>query len=283
MPMKSLFLFVATCALCLAMACCTGRTVPAEEPSGAEEAAEEARIDSFIYDVEEDVSAPMPAAADELFDDFIFNFASSARLQMSRIAFPLVHRRGTRTDTISSGKWEMNRFFMDRDFYTLILDDEMQAENTEDTAVSRAAVEKIYLESGYITRYDFERKAGKWMMTAVCDTTWHGTAAGDFLAFYARFAVDTLFQEASIQNPLAFTGPDPDDDFAEMEGLIMAEQWASFAPDLPRGTMYCVIHGAPPRSTQKKVFVIRGIANGLETSMVFRKREGKWKLTKLSI
>ena len=32
---------------------------------------------------------PMPKAADELFDDFIFNFAANKKLQMQRIQFPL--------------------------------------------------------------------------------------------------------------------------------------------------------------------------------------------------
>lgn len=31
---------------------------------------------------------PMPKAADELFDDFVFNFAASRKLQMKRIQFP---------------------------------------------------------------------------------------------------------------------------------------------------------------------------------------------------
>ena len=33
--------------------------------------------------------APVPKAADELFDDFIFNFAGNRKLQMKRIQFPL--------------------------------------------------------------------------------------------------------------------------------------------------------------------------------------------------
>ena len=33
--------------------------------------------------------APMPTTADELFDDFVFNFAANRRLQLKRIVFPL--------------------------------------------------------------------------------------------------------------------------------------------------------------------------------------------------
>ena len=34
--------------------------------------------------------APMPVAAEELFDDFLFNFASNKRLQMERVKFPII-------------------------------------------------------------------------------------------------------------------------------------------------------------------------------------------------
>ena len=39
--------------------------------------------------------ASMPKSADELFDDFIFNFAANKKLQYKRIHFPLsVYRNG---------------------------------------------------------------------------------------------------------------------------------------------------------------------------------------------
>ena len=43
-------------------------------------------VDSTEALIEE---TPMPKAADELFDDFIFNFAANRQLQKKRIVFPL--------------------------------------------------------------------------------------------------------------------------------------------------------------------------------------------------
>ena len=43
--------------------------------------------DSLTEEISE---MPMPKAADELFDDFVFNFAANKRLQMERIKFPLL-------------------------------------------------------------------------------------------------------------------------------------------------------------------------------------------------
>ena len=55
--------------------------------------------------------APMPRAADELFDDFIFNFAANKKLQFKRIHFPLPIVRGGNTTYVPANKWKMEHFF----------------------------------------------------------------------------------------------------------------------------------------------------------------------------
>lgn len=65
--------------------------------------------------------APMPKAADELFDDFFFNFAANRKLQMKRIVFPLPVVNGSDTTFVPKKRWKMEHFFMHQDFYTLIL------------------------------------------------------------------------------------------------------------------------------------------------------------------
>ena len=63
---------------------------------------------------------PMPKAADELFDDFFFNFAANRKLQMKRIVFPLPVVNGADTTFVPKKRWKMEHFFMHQDFYTLI-------------------------------------------------------------------------------------------------------------------------------------------------------------------
>ena len=60
--------------------------------------------DTFAID-ELTEETPLPVTVDELFDDFIFNFDQSNRLQRSRIRFPLtiVESDGSRT-SISRGE-----------------------------------------------------------------------------------------------------------------------------------------------------------------------------------
>ena len=45
---------------------------------------------------------------------------------------------------------------------------------------------------------------------------------------------------------------------------------------------YSVVYGKPKRGSNQKIFVMRGIANGLEVEMTFKRKNGDWKLTKLT-
>ncbi len=282
---KLLFLFAAFIVMCLAsvITSCQDKKRTPKELFPDSILVDSIFSDSTFMTEEDDDDAPMPVAADELFDDFIFNFTKNSRLQLSRIDFPLIQYKGERVDTIEKNEWEMESFFTEQDFYILLLDNDRQMENVKDTAINHAIVEKIYLESGYVTQYIFNRTDGKWMMTSINDTTYRGTPNESFLNFYNRFSTDTLFQESSISNPVAFSGPDPDNDFSDMEGTLMPEQWRNFAPDLPREMIYNVVYGLPARSTLEKLFVVRGISNGSEVELTFKNRDGKWKLTKLTM
>ena len=66
----------------------------------------------------------VPKAADELFDDFIFNFAGNKKLQLERIVFPLKVVEHGRHSSIHRDKWKMEYFFMRQGYYTLLFDNE---------------------------------------------------------------------------------------------------------------------------------------------------------------
>lgn len=225
--------------------------------------------------------APMPKAADELFDDFFFNFAANRKLQMKRIVFPLPVVNGSDTTFVPKKRWKMEHFFMHQDFYTLIFDNLRQMNVVKDTTIGHVVVERINLPRRHVRQYVFDRMSGQWMMTTVVNTTMHNNQNASFLSFYHKFVNDTTFQVASINDPLEFTGPNPDDDFGSMEGILAPEQWLSFAPELPNSTIYNILYGQKYSESNQKIFVIRGIANGLETELTFRRKGGHWKLMKL--
>jgi hypothetical protein len=224
---------------------------------------------------------PMPKAADELFDDFFFNFAANKKLQFKRISFPLIVNNGKDSILMKKNEWKMNHFFMRQDFYTVIFDNEKQMNLVKDTTINHVVVEKISLIKNNVKQYIFDRINGQWMMTKINNEAMYQSTNASFLKFYQRFVVDTAFQVRSLNNPVKFIGPNPDDDFSRLEGMITPDTWFGFCPELPSGVIYNIIYGQTYKESDKKIFVKRGIANGLEIELTFKKVKGKWKLVKL--
>jgi hypothetical protein len=92
-----------------------------------------------------------------------------------------------------------------------------------------------------------------------------------FISFYKHFVSDKAFQVKSLNKTVTFVGPDPDDDFSTMEGLVTADTWEAFAPQLPEKTIYNIIYGKPQQAGHEKIFILRGIANGLEMELRFKR------------
>ena len=238
-------------------------------------------VDSTEKLIEE---TPMPKAADELFDDFVFNFAANRKLQMKRVHFPLpVYHNDKLVKTIEKRAWKMEHFFMHQDYYTLIFDNQKQMNLVKDTAIDHVVIEKVFYAKKKVQQFLFNRINGEWMMTSINYKPMYSNMNASFLKFYGHFATDSTFQAEHLHNPVKFVGPDPDDDFSTMSGDIEPETWPAFAPQLPHGMIYNIIYGQKYAESNQKIFVIRGIANGMETILTFKRVHGKWMLTKLNM
>lgn len=240
--------------------------------------------DSLLPDGQEQLieSTEMQHRADELFDDFVFNFAANRRLQMQRIHFPLPEvLAGGNTVGIQREQWHMEHFFMRQDYYTLIFDNEQQMEAVSDTAISDAIVERIHLNRHTVKRFVFRREEGKWMLRAIQHQEMGASQNASFLSFYERFATDSTFQRQHLADVIAFSAPDPEDDFGTMEGVITPETWEAFAPELPENVIYNIVYGTHQFADEHKIFIIRGIANDSQEELSFDRIGGRWMLTAL--
>ena len=276
------FLFVFLVAVLLFSAC-QGQKSGSNEETTADTIQ---KADTTASTLEEEVASeqtPMPKAADELFDDFIFNFAANRKLQSSRIKFPLKIQRGEEVSYTKKGQWQMEYFFMKQDSYTLLFNSEKEMEYVKEaTDINHAIVEKIYLEGKTVKQYVFDRVNGLWMLQEVIHIPLSESSNASFLEFYAHFASDPDYQQKHLMESVKFVGPDPDDDFAQMEGVITPDTWEAFAPELPSGMIFNIVYGEPQKETGRKIFVLRGIANGLELELTFKHEGGKWKLEKMT-
>ena len=270
--------------LCLLLTfSCTGKKAGVETDVPADSVGDSSQV--VIEDTLEQLitETPMPRAADAYFDDFIFNFTANKRLQFERIVFPLrVTEADGKTRMTEKSQWKMEHLFMRQGYYTLLFDDDDQMSHMKDSAVNEAIVEKIMLKKNKVKNYFFHRVRGAWMMYEVRTTPVEENANASFLTFYKRFTTDSVFQVQSINETVEFVGPDPDDDFNVMEGVITPDTWEAFAPQLPEKVLYNIVYGKPETKGNKKIFLMRGVSNGLEVELRFKKVGGKWLLMKMT-
>ena len=274
--------FGAFFACVLLMFSCTGKQAQRVEESQTDSVAD--TLDSVPLDTLEQLLSeiPTPKAMDEFFDDFFFNFAANKKVQKARIIFPLMVHKADKDEQIEKNKWQMERFFMHQGYYTLLFDNDEQMQLSKDTSINQAIVERIQLKKNLVKDYVFNRIRGAWMLREIKESSMEENINASFLAFYQRFSTDKAFQVKSLNTTVKFVGPDPDDDFNLMEGLITPDTWEAFAPELPKKTIYNIIYGEPKSTGNGKIFILRGISNGLEMELRFKKVGERWLLMKMT-
>ena len=171
---------------------------------------------------------------------------------------------------------------MRQGYYTLIFNNDEQMQMSKDTSINQAIVERILLKKNQVKDYVFNRIRGAWMLREIRETKIEDNYNASFLAFYQKFVSDKAFQLKSLNSTVKFVGPDPDDDFNMMEGLITPDTWEAFAPQLPSKTIYNIIYGEPVVEGSNKIFILRGISNGLELELRFKKVGERWLLMKMT-
>lgn len=280
--MKTDLFLVLTIIVALTCSCTGNRTDSSEGDALADSLADSLLTDTVDTEEELVAETPMPVSADELFADFVFNFASNGKLQLQRIAFPLKMTMPNGNKEIERKQWKTDHLFMQNDFYTLILNSNKQKALVNDTSVKTAVVERIDFTRHMIRQFFFDRQQGRWMLRSVNEQPVREHPNASFLLFYEHFATDSAFQSESIAEEVRFTGPDPDDDFSQMEGVITPDTWPAFAPLLPADVFYNIVYGPLTTVSNRAVFMIRGIANGQELEMTFLRKGAKWILTSLN-
>jgi len=241
--------------------------------------------DSLSEIVEQSV---MPTTADELFDDFFFNYAASKKVQLSRTQFPLHVNKFGKTSLIEKKNWKTEHFFMKQGYYTLIFDNKRDLTIMKDTTVNDVTVELIAMTKGTVKQWHFMRNKGLWNLNGIKEISLKQHEEADFFYFYQKFVSDSKFQQESLTETVTFTGPDPEDDFSTMTGEILPEQWPMFAPWLPSDYLYNIVYLPQSDKAKRKkastvrYFLLRGIANGLQTDLTFVKIGGRWKLNKIT-
>jgi len=224
---------------------------------------------------------PQPLEADELFDDFIFNYASDDALQRKRTVFPLPYYNRDTPIKIEERFWKHDYLFTKQNYYTLLFDNENDMDMVGDTTLKSVQVEWIYLKTRMVKKYYFERKEGMWMLEAINLRHIEEGEGENFVDFYTRFVTDSVYQSKHITTPLQFVTIDPDDEFSILETTLDVNQWYAFRPSLPTDRLSNINYGQKNEDTSRtKILKVNGIGNGYSNVFYFRRRGGEWEMYK---
>lgn len=249
-----------------------------------EDEMEEDSIEAFVGDTlhlfEEEEP---PAAVDELFDDFFYNFIDDARFQGQRIAYPLPCREGDESEKLTKQDWAQYDHFKNQEVLSVLYEREQDYALSKDTSMQHVGVEWIQLKDDDVERFQFNRVGGKWMLTEIDKKKRGNMPNGDFLNFYAKFMADTVFQGKSLAEPLKVILTSDDGEEEPQEEFLTVEEWFEMRHSLPLPTeeIVNVDYGQACISQNKKTLLLQGISNGMQMKFKFNKDGDDWKLMEI--
>lgn len=217
--------------------------------------------------------------AEELFDDFLYNYVQDTVMQRERAVFPIQELQlDGSTHNISEAEWSRDYRFTPADYTTTLYNSEAEMSINEDTALQQASVEKIYIERQYITAYDFTRNNKRWNLISIRNLSFADSDLKDFLQFYSRFATDEAFSSKSLSRSIHISITDPDDESQNIEGFINREQWPTVAPVLPDGVIMNVRYGQQYQHSRRILMEKTSMGDGMSETLTFAKGNRGWEL-----
>lgn len=275
---------------CLLIVACLHHNHDSKESFAVQQAdPDEEQADSFLYEAdtllldEAYKDAPLPDSVNQVFDDFLFLFDNSNRVQRRRIQFPLpVEELNGKHYEIQQSEWSYRSMTLGQDFCTVLWNSRPQMALANDTALLKARVEHIYLHSRIVEAFEFKRdsKTSPWMLAAKRAVSFDDYPLHEFLDFYRTFATDSTCQRRHVQNPLLFTISSEDSEEDVVRGTIDVDQWFEFAPEIPQAVLVNINYGQLYTNPNRVVLQMRGFRDSMQNLFVFQRDAlGRWRLT----
>lgn len=222
-------------------------------------------------------------ALDGIFNDFLFAYLHSRTLRQERTTMPLPLEHSQRpTELLEDFNPEFELGFLSGEYFTTLYGNvsQMRAEDDEELEEdSIVSLQRINLNDGTIRNYRFLREEGHWQLAAIREETFDDDDLSDFLNFYARFCSDSIFQSQSIADPLHISLQDSEDEDEIINGIIDADQWQTFCPEVPSGIISNIRKGQT-YGGHRIVMRKSGLSNGLQEIFTFNKERTGWRLTR---
>lgn len=238
------------------------------------------RTSVLVTDMEADPADRYSARADELFDDFLYNYINDSCLRHERTIFPLTEILENGDERkIGEGEWHHDFGFMNKEYTTNLYNDEREKSINEDTTLVFASLEKIDLLGMSLTSFDFIKEKGKWNLKTIRHIPFDKSDLADFLYFYSRFTQDTIFNHASLARSIHISMMDPEDDEQTLDGFVTKDQWNTVNSGIPEGIITNIRYGQRYKHAKRILVEKISMGNGMSETFTFRKTNKRWELT----
>ncbi len=219
------------------------------------------------------------ANVDFLFEDFLYTFLSDARFQAHRIAYPLPFANHGKHETIASGHWNYQPLYSKDDTYVIMFNQGIASLNSQDSTSTFVSIEWSDLKAQTCSAFVFEKRGKKWLLTSLAHDSLDNETDFGFYTFFRRFATDSLYRQQHICDPFTFKTYDTDS-YQTIDGLLNAEQWPDFAPEIPSQYIARFNYGRKSRrQSRTRTIVITGADAGMSCALHFRYHRGQWMLS----
>lgn len=217
--------------------------------------------------------------AEELFDDFLYNYIQDTVMQRERAVFPLNEQQADGSiRQISESDWNDEYYFTPTDYTTSLYNSEAEMSINEDTSLWSASVEKIDLMRESVTAYDFLRNDERWKLVSIRNMSYADSDLNDFLCFYSRFVSDSTFRSRSLSASIHISMMESDDDTQVIDGFITREQWPTIGCELPEGTIMNIRYGQQYLHSKRILMEKISMGDGMSEIFIFAKGSRGWEL-----
>lgn len=216
---------------------------------------------------------PISKKADELFDDFFYNFITDNRFQSIRI-----------DKALKKHKNDILEMFSNQDFFTVIYEDTKDLVLLKDTTLKNVTVEWIDLENEVEDKYNFRKINGEWILAGKSEGGLMYADNIDFYEFYKKFATDRDFQISSLAEEIRYHAEAQEGNEA-VDTILTHKDWWEFSMEMPpfNPVIVNINYGQKLSGNNVRNLLFEGLCNGISVNYCFTKEDDSWILTDIEI
>lgn len=229
----------------------------------------------------------IPAAADEVFYDFIGAFCNQKKYQVSRVKFPLVVSNDGNISEISKEQWNFTRLHYNDDAYTVFYPDDKSSRLEKDKNLNKVIVQQF--DSAKVKNYIFEKTSGQWMLSQISINPLEKDADNSFVTFYNEFITNNEFAATHSSGNVTFSGVIDDEETYSTKKVKnhkissnqVAQYVASLKDEARPGKFSNIDFGQNNSASKTRIVILEEPNGGSSIKYYFVQSGDSWELSKI--